>query len=73
MFSLTAQEYVNYAGNAEIIMKFEAPENTILKKCFSQNEMNLVGRLGCLVMRNLVIPSCLLPCERTATEAVAMN
>jgi hypothetical protein len=28
------------------IMKFEAPENTIFKKYFSQHEMKLVGRLG---------------------------
>jgi hypothetical protein len=41
MFScLTAQEYVTYSGNAgEKIMKFEASENTILKKCFSQDKM----------------------------------
>jgi len=43
---LTAQEYVTYAGNVKKIMKFEASENTILKKRFSQNETKLVGRLG---------------------------
>jgi len=44
---LTAQEYVTYAGNVKKkIMKFEAPENTILKKRISQNETKLVGRLG---------------------------
>ena len=54
-------------------MKFEESENPVLKKRFSHDEMKLVGRLGCSVMRNLVIPSCPLTCERTATEAVAMN
>jgi len=29
---LTAQEYVTYAGNVKKIMKFEASENTTLKK-----------------------------------------
>lgn len=29
------------------VMKFEASENAIINKRFSQNEMKLVGRLGC--------------------------
>jgi hypothetical protein len=29
------------------IMKFEASEDTISKKCFSQDEMKLVGKLEC--------------------------
>jgi hypothetical protein len=29
------------------IINFEASENTILKKSFSQGEMKLVGRLRC--------------------------
>jgi hypothetical protein len=47
MYCLNAQEYETYAGYVKKITQFEASEDTILKKCFSQDEMKLVGRLGC--------------------------
>jgi len=40
---LTAQEYVTYAGNVKKIMKFEASENTTLKKKTFQPRWDKIG------------------------------